>query len=273
MLTSVTVQNNRSGTLTLPLLDSSGGYSVKDIQGLDPGKAQLVSTQLATMDGGQLHNARREPRNITMKLGLEPDYVSTSVAGLRLALYDYFMPKSPVTLGFYFDEVLIGTILAVVESYEMNMFSADPEVDLSLICYDPDFYAPAPTTFSGNTVNTTVTSSINYPGNSDTGIIFTITFPSTATAIKLYNTRPDQLTQIVDILGSFSAGDQLVINTNQGSKAVTIIRSGLQIPGLAFLNPSQWIQLMRGTNLFRAFYAPGGSLPYTVQYTAKYGGF
>lgn len=273
MLTTVTVQNSRSGTLTLPLLDSSAGYSVKDIQGLDPGKAALVSTQLAQMDGGQLHNARREPRNITMKLGLEPDYVSTTVAGLRLALYDYFMPKTGVTLGFYFDGVLLATTYAIVESNENNMFSADPEVNISLICYDPDLYAPAPTTFSGNTVNTTVTSAISYPGNSDTGIIFTITFPSTATAIRLYNTRPDNVTQIVDILGSFLAADQLIINTNPGSKAVTVMRSGLAIPGLSYLQPSQWIALAKGTNQFRAYYAPGGSLPYTVQYTAKYGGF
>ena len=102
----------------LPLLDSSGGYSVKDIQGLDPGKASLVSTMLAQMDGGQLHNARRDPRNITMKLGIESDYLTNSVAGLRSGLYDFFMPKQSATLGFYFDDVLTALTTVTVMGAE-----------------------------------------------------------------------------------------------------------------------------------------------------------
>lgn len=272
MLTMVTAQNSKAGTLLLPLQDSSGGYSVKDIQGLDPGKASLVSTQLAQMDGGQLHNARREPRNITMKLGIESDYLTNSVASLRTDLYDFFMPKLPVTMGFYFDDVLTATTDTVVESNEANMFTADPEVDISLIAYDPDFYAPAPAVLAGTTVNTTVTMNVNYPGNSDAGVIFTLTFPGSATALKLYNTRPDNVTQIIDLFGTFNAGDQLIVNTIQGQKAITVVRAGLPISALSYMLPSQWISLQSGINKFRAYYT-GSGISYTLQYTAKYGGF
>jgi hypothetical protein len=273
MLTLVTAQNSQSGTLQLPLQDSSDGYSVKDIQGLGPVKATLTSSQLAQMDGGQLHNARREPRNILMKIGLEPDYVSTTVPSLRAALYEFFMPKSRVTLGFSFDDVLTGVTDCVVESADTNMFTADPGFDISLISYDPDFLAPDPVVVNGNTTSGTGTTTIPYPGTSDAGIIFSVTLTAASTAIKLYNTRPDLKTQIIDILGTFLAGDQIVINTCPKSKGITIIRSGLNISALFYLQlGSEWISLMNGDNKFRAYYT-GTSLPYTVQYTARYGGF
>lgn len=273
MLTLVTAQNAQAGTLLLPLQDSSGGYSVKDIQGLGPVKATLTSSQLAQMDGGQLHNARREPRNILMKLGLEPDYVSNSVSSLRADLYEFFMPKSRVTMGFSFDDVLLGTTDAVVESADTNMFTADPAYDISLICYDPDFLSPDPVVVNGSTTSGTGTTTIPYPGTSDAGIIFSVTLTASSTAIKLYNTRPDLKTQIIDILGTFLAGDQIVINTCPKSKAITVIRSGLNISALFYLQlGSEWISLGKGDNKFRAYYT-GTSLPYTVQYTARYGGF
>jgi hypothetical protein len=273
MLTLVTAQNPAAGTLLLPLQDSSGGYSVKDIQGLGPVKATLTSSQLAQMDGGQLHNARREPRNILMKLGLEPDYVSNSVASLRTDLYEFFMPKSMVTMGFSFDDVLTGITDCMVESADTNMFTADPEYNISLMSYDPDFLAPDPVIVNGSTTSGTATTTIPYPGTSDTGIIFSVTLTAVSTAIKLYNTRPDLKTQIIDILGSFLAGDQIVINTNPKQKAITIIRSGLNISALFYLQlGSEWISLGRGDNKFRAYYT-GTSLPYTVQYTTRYGGF
>ena len=138
MLTMVTVQNLAAGTLLLPLMDSSGGYSVKDIQGLDPVKATLVSSKLAQMDGGELQNARREPRNITMKLGLEPDYVTNTVASLRSNLYRYLMPKSLITFALYADDILFGSTEAVVESMENNMFSPDPANEIALYNTRPD---------------------------------------------------------------------------------------------------------------------------------------
>ncbi len=272
MLTMVTVQNP-GGTLLLPLMDSSGGYVVKDVQGLDPVKATLTSSTLAQVDGAQAQHARREPRNIIMKLGLEPDYAVTSVAGLRSNLYNYLMPKSPVTFALYSDDVLWGTTDAVVESMENNMFTADPQVDVSLICYDPDFYAPAPTVVDGSTVSTSDTQTIAYPGTSDTGIKFTLTFPGTADEIRLYNQRPDQVLDILRITGSFLANDVLTVDTNPGSKKITVTRAGLTFSVLYYLDPtSTWISLMKGNNLFRAYYS-GSAIDFSLEYTAKYGGF
>jgi Phage tail protein len=274
MLTMVTVDNLQSGTLLLPLMDSSGGYSVKDIQGLDPVKASLISSKLAQMDGAQHQHSRREPRNILMKLGFEPDYVTSTVDSLRSNLYQYLMPKDVVTFALYKDDILFGTTEAYVESCENNMFTADPEIDISLICYDPDFYAPAETELANwSTTSGISTHTIDYNGTSDTGVIFSLTFPEPATEIRLYNTRPDQVLDVLILTGEFLVNDVLTVNTNPGKKAVTVTRAGLPIPSLYFLDrTSSWISLKKGNNLFRAHYS-GTVIPYTLKYTARYGGF
>jgi Phage tail protein len=273
MLTMVSIQNIRTGILYLPLMDSSDGYAVKDIQGLDPVKATFVSSSFAQMDGGQVHNKRREARNIVMKLGLEPNYVSNNVASLRSNLYRYMMPKETIIFGLYSDETLWGITEAEVESFDNNMFSADPEVSISLICYDPDFHAPSQTLIEAQTVSDTTIRPISYEGTSETGVIFSLTFPGAGDAVRLYNTRPDLIENLLDINGSFLANDILTVNTNQGQKAVTITRSGTVIPVLYFLAAgSSWISLAQGNNLFRAYYS-GSPIPYDLEYTAKYGGF
>ena len=99
MLTAVEAFTPQGENLFLPLQDSSGGYVVQDIDGLDPVNAQIVSSKFARLEGEQYQSSYREKRNILISLGLEPDYgAALSVSQLRSRLYDFFMPKSPVRL-------------------------------------------------------------------------------------------------------------------------------------------------------------------------------
>jgi Phage tail protein len=272
MLTMVTVQNP-SGTLFLPLTDASQGYVVKEVQGLDPVKASMSSSVMAQMDGALFQNARREPRNITMKIGLECDYVTNTVAGLRKNLYDYLMTKGFVTFSLWVDLAIFAKTIAIVESVENNMFTTDPEVDISLICFDPDLYAPSETVLDGTTTSISDTVTIDYPGTSETGVHFEMVLPADTSEVRLYNTRPDQVVNLVRVTGNMLANDLLTIDTNPGSKKITLTRNGLEFSILYFLDQtSDWVSLMRGPNLFRAFY-DGAPSPYTLTYTVKYGGY
>lgn len=272
MLTMVTATNDAYGDLLLPLFDASNGYSVKDVEGIGPVKATLTSTSLAQLDGGKLNNARREQRNITMKLGLETDWVTNSVSGLRRQLYQWFSPKANVTFGLYEDDQLFGTAQAVVESCEPNMFSADPEVDISLICEDPDFYGDT-IPVAGMTTSSETTQEIIYDGSSDAGIVFSMTFVENATSVYMYNTRPDKQIQVLNLEGSFTAGDILTINSVPGQKAAVVTTAGLPKSVLSYLHTrSDWITLQPGSNLFRVYYV-GTSTPFTLEYTNAYGGF
>lgn len=272
MLNAITIDGPR-GTLYLPLSDTSQGYVVKDIQGLDPVKATLTSSVLATMDGAIFQNSRREPRNITMSIGLESDYVTNDVAGLRTNLYAYLMPKGIVTLGIYRDSDLWARTAAVVENVDNNMFTADPQVDVSLMCYDPDLYAPAETIIQSMTNINGDVQDIQYPGTTDTGIVFDITVPVVSGEVRIVNTRPDGITLQTRVAGNFVAGDKLTIDTNPGNKRVHINRSGIDLSGLYLLDKtSSWIALQEGLNHVLVYFN-GVPTQYTMRYIVKYGGF
>src|SRR5438105_1504033 len=100
LLNTVKAKNAQGSVLELPLEDPTNGFVVRNISGLAPVKATLVSTSFANQDGEQYHSSRREARNIVLTLGLEPDYAIQGVQTLRDQLYAYFMPKSETTLVF-----------------------------------------------------------------------------------------------------------------------------------------------------------------------------
>lgn len=272
MLTQVTVDGPR-GTLYLPLADASQGYVVKDIQGLDPVKATLSSSVMAQMDGSMFQNARREPRNITMTVGLESDYVTNTVADLRTNFYAFLMTKGIITFNLFKEDGLFASTVAVVESVDNNMFTTDPEIAVSLMCFDPDLYAPSETLVQSTTAVAGDEQDIVYPGTTDTGIVFEMTIPAASGEVRLVNTRPDTISQQFRVAGNFSVGDQLTIDTNPGSKRVGIVRGGAAVSGLYLLDKtSNWISLQEGTNQFTTYWN-GVPTPYTIRYIVKYGGF
>lgn len=271
MLTVVEATNILGSTLRLPLLDTSKGYSVREIDGLGPVAATLTSSSLAQVDGTQAQNARRESRNITMKLGFTPDFVNTTVQSLRSVLYDYFMTKALVDLNFYIDDVLTMVTSGQVETFDNPLFTADPEADISILCYDPDFYGPAPLTLSSSTRSDTNTSLITYTGNSEAGLIFTLNVNRALTDFWITLQRPDNQRQKMEITGSFVAGDVITIDTRPGSKAVTLMRSGISSSILAgFDETGTWLSFQKGPNQFGAF-AAGAGIPYTMVYTTQFG--
>lgn len=273
MLTQVDVINSRGNVLQLPLQDSSAGYVIKDIEGLNPVKATLTTSSLASMDGAQAQNARRDSRNITISVGLEPDYVTNTVQSLRDNLYSYFTSKAIVNLKFYLDGEVYVVTSGQVESCENSMFSADPQVDISVICYDPDFYFPEVTSLSGETVSNTNSQLIDYEGTTEAGIIFVLNVNRVLNAFTLYNIDPEGVVQQFSVSGaSFIADDVVTINTVPGSRGMTLTRDGVTTSILYWADQFPgWITLKKGVNQFRAF-ATGVVIPYGLAYTGKIGG-
>jgi hypothetical protein len=272
MLTKLDIITARSDTLSLTLADFSSGYEVRSIDGLDPVNANIVSSQMAQVDGAQSQSSRRDTRNITMTLGLKPDYLQHSVASLRSKLYKYLMPKSVVTLNFYVDGSLYAVTTGTVESLGAPIFSADPVANISIICYDPDFYAPTVTSVDGETVDDTSTQTITYEGTSDAGTVFTLSPERDMTGFTIYNTHPDNTQQKFDFEGQIFNGDIVVISSIPLKKSATIIRDTQASSKLYFVQaPSDWITLSEGDNDIRV-YSDDEAVPYTLDYTLKYGG-
>jgi hypothetical protein len=272
MLTQVEVRNPAGTLLTLLLDDVSDGYVLKNVEGLDPVKATIVSSTFATLDGVQYQTARRESRNLLVTLGLEPDYASGSVRALRTALYTWFMSKAPVNLTFYDSDGTIVEIDGYVEYFDAALFVKEPQATISIICPDPDLVELTPVTGSGSTVSTTTEFSITYNGSVETGIEFDLLLDRSLAAFTIYHRPPDNITRAFDFVASLLNLDTLKIDTNVGQKAVTLTRSGVQSSLLYGRQPgSVWFQLQPGVNYFR-FYATGAAIPFNYSYTERHGG-
>lgn len=273
MLTAVKITNAVGDFLVLSVLDNSNGYTIREITGLDPVNATLTTSSLAQVDGAQFQNARRDIRNIVIKIGLDPNYSDQTVASLRTNLYNYLMPKENVTLEFAIDGSYNYVCTGQVENFENAMFSADPEVDISIICYDPDFYHTSETEVDIETVDGTVETPIEYAGTSETGFIFTMTLAEDLDeGFALYNTPPANAYQGLVIETALLTGDVITVNTIQGQKAITLTRGAIETSLLYALQTGYiWLFFHKGTNYFRA-YVDGDSISGVITYTAKYGG-
>lgn len=281
LLKKLNVTNARGASLDLPLEDVSGGFVVQEIEGLGPVKANLVSSSFANMDGEQYHSSRREARNIVVKLGLAPDYASYSVQDLRSQLYDFFMPKTQALLRFhlfdrhatnYLDQTLDLEIKGRIESFETALFTREPTVDLSLLCYDPDFIDPNPVIFEGSTVSDLTETVLTYDGMIETGVKFTLMPDRDIPEFTIYHRPPDETLNTVYFSYPLLAGDRVEISSVLGNKYVTLTRGGVESSILYSVSPqSNWLEIFPGDNVFRV-YTEGAAIPFEIEYTKKYGG-
>lgn len=272
MLTYFEVRNPRGELFTLSLEDDSSGFLVEDIDGLEPVKATLVSSSFASIDGSQYQSSRRENRNLTIRLELSPDHLTETVFDLRNKLYRFFMPKLAVNLRFYMSEGFSVDISGRVESCNPVIFSSEPKVDISIVCFDPDFVDTTPIILSGSTVSTSVDTKVEYTGSVETGFTFALNVDRSLSAFTIYNRLPDNTLQILDFSAPLISGDVLTISTIGGDKSVTRNRAGVVTSLLYGMSPqSSWIEFFPGDNDLRV-YATGAAVPYTITYSNRYGG-
>ena len=272
MLTKLEVRTEAGSLLVLPLDDVSDGYALTNVEGLDPVKATVVSSSFAAVDGAHFHSARRELRNILITLKLLPDFVASSARSLRTNLYDYFMPKSEVQLRFFDDSDLTVNISGRVETLEAPLWTEEPEANISILCFDPDFVELDSITVEGDTVDDTTEFLITYDGSVETGFEFVLNVDRVLDEFTIYHRPPDNVVRTMDFAASLVADDVVTINTNVGEKAATLLRSSTLSSILYGVSAqSTWFELVKGDNYLRVF-AEGAAIPFTIEYTQRHGG-
>lgn len=280
MLSKVEVTTPQGAELELPLGDPLDGYLVKEIEGLDPVKATLVSSSVANMDGEQYHSSRRESRNIVFTIGLEPGSNTGTGRQLRTNLYKIFMPQTSVTMRFYVSDLGFVDIEGRVETFVCPMFEQEMEATISLICYDSNFVKPDPITFEGDTTSGTVETLVNYAGEIETGFAFSITADQDLDqGLTIFHRGPDNTFSSLDFTEPLSAGDVLNISTVSGAKGATLTSDITGTDSILYgITPeSNWINLFPGSNYIRVYVEEvevGVSvvIPFTITYTVQYGG-
>lgn len=266
------ITNARGNVLSLQMEEDDGPYQVADIEGLDPGKATLVSTTYPGRAGGTFQSAARPARNIKIKLDFDPDFDAWTYEDARAELYKWFMPGAKIKQRYYLSTGLYLDIDAVVESNDSPIFDKDPDATISLMCYDPDFIDGRMITVSGSSVDDTTNTEIEYPGTVEAGTVLTIHFNRAVSDFTVYNIDEAGGIQQLNFSGTLLNGDTLVISSLDGNKGVTLTRAGVSSSYLyGRTAQSSWINLFEGLNQFRV-YAEGDPIPYDLEYRVRYGG-
>jgi len=271
MLSKVEVYTERGAMLTLPMSDTSSGYEVKDIDGLDPNKANVMSSSFALLDGEEYQNSRGEKRNIIIKLGYS-NASNLSVLERRSKLYNFFMPKARVTLRFYLAGFPTVDIVGRVETFSSPMFAQDPEATISILCHAPAFYTQETVQFSWATTSTPASEAINYRGSIAGGFTFKMTLDRALNNFTINHNFANGVGRTLSFAGGLLAGDLIEVVTIPRQKGAWVTRAGVRTSVLYGVAPnSDWIDLFPGENTIRV-YTEGTPIAYTIEYRELFGG-
>jgi hypothetical protein len=130
-------------------MPSDDPVNIHNIEGLGPVKAEIATTPSGTARGETYQGSSTGKRNIVLTLGLSPNWSTQTMSSLRNLLYAYFMTQQWCKLRFYSDELPTTDIEGYVESFDPNMFSQDPEIQVSIINEKPDFIEIDATIYKG----------------------------------------------------------------------------------------------------------------------------
>jgi Phage tail protein RIFT-related domain len=282
MLTEVKAYSSWQSAPEL-LLDGNGRaetdfIQIRNIDGLDPVKASVNTSPFGAIDGSSYTGSSVLSRNIVLTVRPNPNWANWTYESLRRLLYSYFMPKRPTRLVFYSDDMIPVAIEGIVESVEVNPFSNDPELLISVICPDPYFVALDPIVVTGQSIRAggTVTE-IDYNGTIESGIYVQVTHVSTPapTTIQIQIGDPEISYFIVDA----SVGPSLyfemssvpmqkyVQNVNMSTGVITNLLSKVHI-----IEGSSWPTILQpGLNEFSVI-TNQGVQDWELRYFERFGG-
>lgn len=258
---TLAAQNKYGNKMTLT---EEKGFNVIQVTGLTPAAAVINTDGLATGDGSIFNSSKVGNRNIVITMAYKS---GVNVEAERIKLYQIFKTKQWVRL-FYKNASRNVYIDGYVETFEGDLFQRGQMAAVSIICPDPFFKNVEDT----NTTFTAVIPMLEFPvefpeegipfselrvydeksvyngGDTETGVIIRCNFSAEVSNPAFYNlTTGEGLVIAFD----FIRGDALTINTNQGSKNITLVREGVTINMLNYLQQgSAWFLLTIGDNVF-----------------------
>lgn len=265
------------------------GYSMTDdpiqileITGLGPVKAGLTATPFATRRGSFFQNASVDSRNIVMSVGLNPNWRDQTISSLRSLLYGYFMTGQQIKMRFFTDDYPVVEIEGIVESCDENMFSKDPIMQISVICYQPDFIDVDYTLIKGAVPNALTDGVLteyefDYAGSIEAGFTLRVKHTNVKPAYTGQIVIANKTTKANDIFSlsevTVDATKYLSLSTIEAARRVrTIAYSDGEVVNLLVkkLKTSPWPMIQPGKNIFSVS-AEESNLKFELVYYARYG--
>lgn len=265
----------------LPLggfMPSNDPVQVRNIEGLGPVKAEITSTPFATGRGELFQGSSTGKRNIVMTLGLNPDWENQTMSTLRQLLYRYLMPEQWTKLRFISDHLPTCDIEGYVESFEPNMFSQDPEVQISVICPKPDFIESNATIFNGQVDDGTIEIAYEYVGTVETGLELRID----STPVNTAYTGDISITATAFGVPQLYVVEDVTINTSKYFK-LSSVRNAKRVSNVSLIDgavtnllakvtpESEWPVIKPGENIIKVAAAENDQA-WTMAYFNRFGG-
>lgn len=281
MLTEVKAFSSWRSAPELPLSNGDRAETdliqVRNINGLDPVKASVSTSPFGAVDGASYTGSSVLTRNIVLTLHPNPDWKTWTFEALRQLLYSYFMPKRATRLVFYSDDMDPVEISGIVESVEVNMFSKDPELIISIICPDPYFTSVEPIIITGSSVRSGgAPVVIHYDGTIEAGINVKLNFVSgpspTGIVVQVEDPAVTSLSAVASVTASMYFEMSSVptkkfaqnVDTNTGVITNLLSKSVIK-------DGSAWPMLDPGENEFLVI-TDKGAQDWTLTYFERFGG-
>ena len=259
--------------IDLPIVGAlpSDNYILKSAEGLGPPEIDVLISD--TINAGGYYQGRRpHNRELVFMVGINPDYkIGQTAADLRTTFYGLLTPgySSSVLVEIIDGANTVATITGYVKKLEINPFSKDPEVQITIACLQP-YFQDKNLLYIVPTVATDVR--ITNLGTAPAGFHMELIFTANVTNWKIENAAgvlgPGQK---MDFVYNFLIGDKLTIDTRPGFRGVWLTRGGLTTNIIYTLSSSSiWYMLHGGVNIFTA-----SSLAFTwgdVYYLPQYWG-
>jgi Phage tail protein len=264
---------------TLALSDSGREETdliqIRAITGLDPVKATVNTSPFGSVDGVAYIGSNVAYRNPVLTLHPNPDWDIWSFESLRRLIYKYFMPKLQTRLVFYSDDMPPVEIYGYVEDTNVNQFSKDPEIQVSIICPDPYFTAIDPTIVTGQSDrDDTSPAQIEYNGDIATGINVEVTRVSDPVPTSIGVQIGDPSASYFNVAAGVDSTKYFAMNSIPGNKFVQTVSltSGVITNLLSKIQDrSTWPTLQPGTNNV-AIITDQGVQDWQLTYYERYGG-
>lgn len=281
MLRKLEVFSSNPSAPELPLggfMPNDDPVQIRSIDGLGPVTAELASTAFASGRGEIFQGSSIGKRNIVLNLGLNPNWVDQTMAILRQRLYRYLLPEAWTKLRFFSDHLPTVDIEGRVESFEPNMFSQDPEIQVSILCHRPDFIEADATIYSGTVDDGSTELEFDYIGTVDTGfelrIDRTVANPSYSGDFTIVNKAPTD-PQSFEVEGvTVDTVKYLKLSTVQGAKRIQsiAIADGATTNHLSKVtDASVWPVIKPGVNALSVAATENGQA-WTLAYFNRFGG-
>lgn len=296
------IENTKHDVLTLTQNESD--FQVVSIDGLYPPQAQINRSNVAGMDGSKFNSSKLNERAIVITLKICGD-----IEANRIKLYSYFNTKQ--WCKFYYKN---GTrdvyIEGWTETHNVPQFTNNEIAQITILCPNPYFKAvdeiiddvskiiekfEFPFAFGANgatninvsdttdnaivfsEIDTTRVTNVINDSETQTGLIINVEFLKDVKKLLIKNTGTgDEFILDRTKYGGFIEGDKVVIDTNKGSKSITLIRDAQEINIFPSLKKgSVFFQLDIGDNYF-SYLADDGvnddGIAITFKHYTVYGG-